>query len=97
VTVSSSFFGALAVTATTRLVGYATTCAALVVLRRRSPATIDEGYRAPGGGAAALAGSAASVVLIASASPAELGTVAVLTLAGALLGSAYALWRRLAP
>jgi amino acid transporter len=97
VTVSSSFFGALAVTATTRLVGYATTCAALVVLRRRSPATIDEGYRAPGGGAAALAGSAASVVLIASASPAELGTVAVLTLAGALLGGAYALWRRLAP
>jgi APA family basic amino acid/polyamine antiporter len=88
---SSSFLGALTVSALTRLVGYATTCAALIVLRRRDfdsavEASTSSGrasYRAPGGEIVAVVALIACVALMTGISGDEVRTVSVIALVGA--------------
>jgi APA family basic amino acid/polyamine antiporter len=91
-TLYSSFFGALTVTAVTRLVGYVTTCIALIVLRRRSPHAAQRAhFVAPAGPLAAAAGAIACVWLILAAPKPELITVGVIAAAGIVFGGAYKL------
>lgn len=87
----TSFLGALVVSALTRLVGYITTCAALIVLRRRSEATDRAGFRVPAGVAIAIAAIAACVWMMAGSSTTELIVVAMLGAGGFALSGGY-LW-----
>jgi len=93
-TLYTSFLGALTATALTRLVGYATTCAALIALRARESDVQSPGFRAPCGRAVAVLAVLACTWLMFAASGRELFSVAVIAVAGAALGWGYALLRR---
>jgi amino acid transporter len=89
----TSFLGALVVSALTRLVGYVTTCAALIVLRRRSGGTERAGFRVPAGLAIALTAIAACCWMMMGSSFTELIVVAALGLTGLALTAVYS-WLR---
>lgn len=89
----TSFLGALVVSALTRLVGYITTCAALIVLRRRSAATERDGFRVPAGVGVAIAAIVACVWMMLGSSPTELIAVVVLSGTGLAISGSY-LWVR---
>lgn len=89
----TSFLGALVVSALTRLVGYVTTCAALIVLRRRVGVTDRAGFKVPAGVAIAVAAIAACVWMMLGSSTTELVAVLVLGLLGFALSGGY-LWLR---
>jgi len=74
-TLEGSFISALTISTVIRLVIYATTCAALPVLRRRGPA-LAGAFRAPGGTFTALAAIALCVWLITSSTLRDIGITA---------------------
>jgi len=89
-----SFMGALVVSALTRLVGYVTTCAALVVLRSRDAGVGQPGFRVPAGPLVAATGVGACMWLMLGSSSQELLSLAAVTLTGAVAGGGYILFRR---
>ncbi len=91
-TLYSSFFGALTVTAVTRLVGYVTTCLALIRLRRTNEsATGQRGFVAPAGQLVACLGAIACLWLIFAAPKAELIVVATIAATGIVFGAVHRL------
>ncbi|HNP37442.1 MAG TPA: APC family permease [Woeseiaceae bacterium] len=101
----TSFIGALTATALTRLIGYVTTCAALIALRARKRAAVghanDEpanigraSFKVPGGPVVAVLAILACLWLMSGASTEELSSLLVTTAIGAILGGIYALARR---
>jgi len=93
-TLYSSFFGALAVSALTRLVGYATTCAALLVLRRRERRFGTGAFRLPVASLIASLALCACAWLAMASSRYELRSVGLIVLAGVAAGGGYALFSR---
>jgi basic amino acid/polyamine antiporter, APA family len=94
-TLYSSFFGALTVTAVTRLVGYVTTCVALIVLRHKRTAECEPGhFVAPAGGFVAALGAVACVWLILATPRTELIEVGIIAATGMVFGGAYSILRR---
>ena len=91
----SSFLGALTVSALTRLVGYVTTCAAMLVLRRRRDGgEAHAAFRVPGGPLVATLALLTCVWLMLAVSKAELWSVAVILLVGIAIGGGYTVTRR---
>ncbi len=90
----SSFLGALIVTALTRLLGYLTTCAALIAFRIEKGPTQRPGFNLPGGVWVALAGIAACGWLMLGSSRSELFSVLSTILGGAAVAGLDALCRR---
>ncbi len=89
-----SFLGALAVTALTRLVGYVTTCAALIVLRARGVRSERSGFRLPGGPYIACMAILSCLWLMLGSSWSELESLGLTTVVGAILSGSYVLYRR---
>lgn len=87
----TSFLGALVVTALTRLVGYITTCAALIKLRHDDPPDARPGFVLTAGVPIAIAALLACLWLMLASSAAEYLMLAILTALGALVGGGYAL------
>lgn len=78
-TLYTTFMGALTVTAMTRLVGYVTTCVALVVLRRRGP---PARFRVRVGRSIACVAAAACLWLMSATSGPQLVSVLLIALLG---------------
>lgn len=93
----SSFLGALVVTALTRLVGYLTTCAALVKLRRDDPADAPPGFVLAAGVPIACLTFLACAWLMLASPKAEFLMLLALAVIGGLIGGGYALYRRTRP
>ncbi len=90
-TLYSSFFGALTVSALTRLVGYATTCAALLVLRHRDRQLAPTLFRLPAGRLVACLALCACVWLMMASSKDELRSVGLIVLVGIAVNAGYML------
>jgi amino acid transporter len=81
---STSFLGALTINTVIRIITYISTCAALLVLRRR-PAAPPAAFRVPFGGALAVVAALTCLWLISSVTAKEAGMVAVAALIGLAL------------
>jgi basic amino acid/polyamine antiporter, APA family len=93
VTVSGTFIYALTVSSITRLLTYAATCAALVVLRRKSDAPPTT-FELPSGIAVSAIALALCIWLIASSTWREARDTAIAAAIGLLFYAAYRLWQR---
>jgi amino acid transporter len=93
-TANGSVIGALSVSTLTRLVTYAVTCAALIALRRRDSGHARARFRVPGGMAVAVAAIAASLWLIGASTRMEAISFMAIIVAGAGIGTLYAVCRR---
>jgi APA family basic amino acid/polyamine antiporter len=92
--VYTSFLGALVVTALTRLIGYLTTCAALVKLRRDDPPDARPGFVLAAGVPVACVTGLACLWLMLASPRAEFMMLLALAALGALVGGVYALLSR---
>jgi amino acid transporter len=93
-TANGSVIGALSVSTLTRLVTYSVTCAALIALRRRDSGHARARFRVPGGMAVAVAAIAASLWLIGASTRMEAISFMAIIVAGAGIGTLYAVCRR---
>lgn len=93
ITMGSSFFGAVAITALTRLLGYATSCAAVVILRRRTPSA-SAGYEIPGGIAISCFATGFCIWLLIGMSAGEFMAILVIASVGLVLHWGYILAQR---
>jgi amino acid transporter len=95
-TLSSKFISSLTVSVIARLLAYITTCAALIVLRRRDEREMrfKAQFKTPAGIAVSIAALGLSAWLLAHSSLREARDTALAALAGLLIYGAYKLFRR---
>ena len=82
---SGSFLGAVSMSTLARLVAYAATCAAMLMLRRRASATNAARFRAPGGTAVAWLALAAIAALLLSVAAVEFRNVGLVVSFGLVM------------
>jgi amino acid transporter len=95
-TLSSKFISSLTVSVIARLLAYISTCAALIVLRRRDEREMrfKAQFKTPAGVAVSIAALGLSAWLLAQSSMREARDTALAALAGLLIYGAYKLARR---